>query len=147
MKPLTRGSIKPRVLFPGPAERRGRRQEEIAEEDVKEADAQCPDIPDITPAVAAESPQHPGATRSLRSNARFATQGEEASTSTTTTDTKRRRTGPFDHWPRKKQATDEMSSIASPTKREAGSSGTSAPPSLAKKTRSARGGTTAPPSL
>lgn len=145
MKPLTRGSIKPRVLFPGPAESRGSRQEEIAE--VKEADAQLPVIPDITPAVAPESPQQPGATRSLRSNARFATQGDETSTSTATTDTKRRRTGPFDHWPRKKQAIDEMSSPASPTKPEASSSGTSVPPASAKKTRSARGGTTAPPLL
>lgn len=146
MKPLTRGSIKPRVLFPGPAEGTGRRQEEVPEEQVQ-AYAQLPAIPDITPAVAPESPQQPGATRSLRSNARFATQGEETSTSTTTADTKRRRTGPFDHWPRKKQAIDEVSFPASPTKREAGSSGTSVPPASAKKTRSARGGTTAPPSL
>lgn len=147
MKPLTRGSIKPRVLFPGPAEGKGRRQEEVAEEKVKEPEAQLPAIPDITPAVAPELTQQPGATRSLRSNARFTTQGEETSTSTVITDTKRRRTGPFDHWPRKKQAIDEMSSPASPTKREAGSSGTSVPPASAKKTRSARGGTTAPPSL
>lgn len=151
-KPLTRRSIKPRILFPEAAKGSRRREEEIAtdEEDAQEADAQLPAIPDDTPAFIPESPQQPqtpGATRLLRSNARAVTQEEETPTGTNTADTKRKRIGAFDHWLRKKQAIEEMSSPASPAKREADPSSSSGAPPSAKKTRSARGGALTAPSV
>jgi hypothetical protein len=98
----------------------------------------------VTPAVTPESPeipQAPGATRLLRSSARFATQGEETPTGTNSADTKRKRISPFDQWLRKKQAIEDSSSPAPSTKREADISGESplTPPS-AKKTRTSRAG-------
>jgi hypothetical protein len=98
----------------------------------------------VTPAVIPESPgipQAPGATRLLRSSARFATQGEDTPTGTNSADTKRKRISPFDQWLRKKQAIEELSSPASPAKREADSSDDGpVTPHSAKKTRNIRGG-------
>lgn len=160
-KPLTRNSIKPRILFPGATEGSRPLEEEDAtdEEDVEGAEAQVSEMQVaktqvrptkvkssmVTPAVTPESPkipQAPGATRLLRSSARFATQGEETPSGTNSADTKRKRISPFDQWLRKKQAIEELSSSpAPPAKREADSSGDSpVTPHSAKKTRNTRGG-------
>ncbi|OKP00797.1 hypothetical protein PENSUB_7728 [Penicillium subrubescens] len=159
-KPLTRNSIKPRILFPGATEGSRPLEEEDAtdEEDVEVAEAPVSEVQVaktqvpptkvqssmVTPAVTPESPeipQAPGATRLLRSSARFATQGEETPTGTNSADTKRKRISPFDQWLRKKQAIEELSSPAPPAKREADSSDDGpVTPHSAKKTRSTRGG-------
>jgi hypothetical protein len=159
-KPLTRNSIKPRVLFPATTQQDSRPLEEEDEEedatdreDVEVAEVQVAktQVPPtkakssiVTPAVTPESPEvpeAPGATRLLRSSARFAAQGEETPTGTNSADTKRKRISPFDQWLRKKQAIEEMSSPAPPAKREADSSDDSpVPPHTAKKTRNTRGG-------
>ncbi|KAJ5390637.1 uncharacterized protein N7496_001705 [Penicillium cataractarum] len=150
VKPLTRSSIKPRVLFPAAIKSSPPLEEEDAtdEEDAEVAEAQIPEaqIPHITtktPAVTPKSPQAPqapGSTRLLRSNARLTAQDEETPTGTNAA-AKRKRISPFDQWLRKKQAIEESSSPAPSTKREADLSGESplTPPS-AKKTRTTRAG-------
>lgn len=87
-----------------------------------------------------EAPQAPGAAtvaaRLTRSSARHGTQIEGTPTATITSESKRKRNSPFNHWLRKKQSPEEsVSGNTTPQKRDAGAVSPTGPPAI-KKTRS-----------
>ncbi|KAJ5167920.1 uncharacterized protein N7482_003514 [Penicillium canariense] len=147
VKPLTRNSVKPRVLFPGPKNDKPLHEEEAAtdEEDSEDAEVEPSHVNSTLFSPSLDCPPAPGATRLLRSNARFATQVDETPSGTKALDTKRKRISPFDQWLRKKQAPEDVSAPTTPAKRQADRTGSPVAQPSAKKTRSARGGAATAP--
>ncbi|KAJ5674001.1 hypothetical protein N7462_009440 [Penicillium macrosclerotiorum] len=147
VQPLSRNSIKPRVLFPSqkPQDQDQSVHEEEAatdDEDGYEADPQSPLADSKSPVFTPQSPEFPrapGATRLLRSNARFGSQLDLTPTVSASSDAKRKRISPFDQWLRKKQSPEDTAVPTTPKKREADRSGSPVAPPSAKKTRSTRG--------
>lgn len=152
VRPLTRSSIKPRVLFPS-ANDRARREEpaedpdeeavtdiedqafasEVAD-DLDNADVEMRQRP-ITPEAnhGSEPPSSPGATvRSLRPRTK---REDLAQTQTPTISETKKRASPFDGWLRKKQT--PAGAAAKPKKRDAEAANSSSGPAT-KKTRGNR---------
>lgn len=133
VRPLTRSSIKPRILFPSEA------HEEAATDDDEHAVAKN-ELCTPPPKSAVTTPASPGATMRLRSTTRFDKLQVDATPTGPVADIKKsdkkKRGSPFDGWQRKKQSPDDATGAAS-KKREAGSVDSSGGPAV-KKTRNVR---------
>ncbi|PLB52997.1 hypothetical protein P170DRAFT_379339 [Aspergillus steynii IBT 23096] len=154
VRPLTRSSIKPRVLFPSANDRAPREEpvEDLDEEAATDIEDQAfasevadeldnadvdmnqrPMTPDLNPV--SDTPSSPGATiRSLRS--RTKREDGEKSQTPTISETRKKRASPFDGWLRKKQT--PAGAAAKPKKRDAETANSPGGPAT-KKTRGNRG--------
>ncbi|KAJ5808212.1 hypothetical protein N7474_009481 [Penicillium riverlandense] len=135
VQPLTRSSIKPRVLFPTASKDDESHHEDEAtdvEENAKD------DLSTPSPKSPLTTPASPGGTMRLRSGARFDKTQVDA-TPTMVSDlkkTEKKPSSPFARWQRKKQSPDDGTSTT-PKKREAGPVSSSSGPAP-KRTRGVR---------
>lgn len=143
VRPLTRSSIKPRVLFPSAAKTSTPQQdhpsdvdEEAAtdiEDHAKDTDDAAEQTADPSESATTVVPTSPGTSRSLRPRAKRE-EVDQHETTPTTVQPARKRISPFDAWQRKKPA--PATSGSKTKKREAEAVGSPGGPS----TKRARGG-------
>jgi hypothetical protein len=158
VRPLTRSSIKPRVLFPtandrAPSSSHVSDVDEEAATDIEDhtlvpdaaetadrpVDIEMPQRPVTPPNATVDTPPSPGATiRSLRPRTRR--DDLEHSRTPTVAETKRKRVSPFDGWLRKKQTPALTGSKAK--KRDAAETAGSPGGPATKRTRGSRAATT-----
>lgn len=144
VRPLTRSSIKPRVLFPSAAKAGTPQQdlpsdvdEEAAtdiEDHAKDMDDAAEQTADPSESATTVAPTSPGTSRSLRPRAAKREGVDQHETTPTTVQPARKRISPFDAWQRKKPA--PAASGSKTKKREAEAVGSPGGPS----TKRVRGG-------
>lgn len=135
IQPLTRSSIKPRVLFPTAS----KDDEPHHEDEATDVEEQAKDdLSTPSPKSPITTPASPGATMRLRSGARFdKTQVDATPTMVSELKkTEKKPSSPFARWQRKKQSPDDGISTT-PKKREAGPASSSSGPAP-KRTRGVR---------